>query len=28
VESLEQVLAIALLPEPGREAGEPLAVVA
>ncbi|MEK0430810.1 MAG: hypothetical protein RL139_614 [Gemmatimonadota bacterium] len=28
VESLEQVLALALLPEPGREAGEPLAVVA
>jgi ATP-dependent Lon protease len=28
VESLHEVLAIALLPEPGRTAGEPLAVVA
>jgi ATP-dependent Lon protease len=28
VESLEEVLAIALLPEPGRTTGEPLAVVA
>jgi ATP-dependent Lon protease len=28
VESLQEVLAIALLPEPGRTTGEPLAVVA